>query len=382
MPVPTETLTVALRGVEHALEVLSLPDRRKRGAKQKAWVLVRAVEKLLYDVQARSTGRFADHLARMSMADGVLVAERRTVDAGTLLEDELAAGAPAAGERGRGGGHVCTVATDCALAHPPAAHALLAVLAAMKPLVDVEARARVRKASICPLTILVAALTEYGRCDATTAILTACNKLPTRWAKEIESEANAANNEVDLVLEMELHESEDCDEHADLDLAHELLMTVLPYDAADDDTAKVSNSALDPVPQRVADQLAAYEQHRMAPFNRHRTGAQVVTLTVESDKSNALRWLGYVKAHHGQEPRLELFAHPAVGEWTQAWMEWLRAQGLKSSTLAVYCNQVLAVSGYALTLVHDPSACPTEELLNLRKQAESLAKQARARGGC
>lgn len=247
----------------------------------------------------------------------------------------------------------------------------------MRLLVDVEARARVRKASICPLTILVAALTEYGRCDATTSILTACNKLPKRWAQELESEANARADEVDLVLEEALHESEDCEEHADVDLTHELLMTVLPYEAEEEDTAIISNSALNPCPQLVVDQLIAYEQHRMAPFNRHRAGGQVVTQTVESDKSNALRWLGYVTVHQRQEPTLELFGHPHVGAWTQAWMEWLREQGLKSSTLAVYCNQVIAVSGYALTIVEDPSSCPTDELLNLRKQAESLAKQER-----
>ena len=63
-----------------------------------------------------------------------------------------------------------------------------------------------------------------------------------RLRPQIESDANAANNEVDLLLEAEL-ESEDCDELADVDLAHELLLTVLEYDAAPDDTAKVCNTA-------------------------------------------------------------------------------------------------------------------------------------------
>ena len=103
---------------------------------------------------------------------------------------------------------------------------------------------------------------------------------------------------------------------------------------------------------------------------------QVVTTTVESDKANALRFLGYLKEHHHQEPSLSLFANPRIGEWTQSWMEWLRTSlGLMASTLAVYCNGVISVSGYAISLVDDPSTCPTAELLNLRRQAESIAKQ-------
>ena len=40
----------------------------------------------------------------------------------------------------------------------------------MKQLVDAEARGRVRRASLVPLTVAVAALTEFGRTDATTAL--------------------------------------------------------------------------------------------------------------------------------------------------------------------------------------------------------------------
>ena len=42
-----------------------------------------------------------------------------------------------------------------------------------------------------------------------------------------------------------------------MDLTHELLLTVLPYEAAAEDTAKVSNTALQPVPASVAAELEA-----------------------------------------------------------------------------------------------------------------------------
>ena len=68
--------------------------------------------------------------------------------------------------------------------------------------------------------------------------------------RQIESEANAANDEVDLLLEDELA-LEDCDELADVDLAHELVMAEMPFDVSDD-TSKVCNTALSPVPPSVA----------------------------------------------------------------------------------------------------------------------------------
>ena len=62
------------------------------------------------------------------------------------------------------------------------------MLTQMKSLVEPEARARVRKASIVPLSIVCAALTEYGRCDATSSLLTAMKKLPKKWRMEAEME--------------------------------------------------------------------------------------------------------------------------------------------------------------------------------------------------
>ena len=195
---------------------------------------------------------------------------------------------------------------------------------------------------------------------------------------QIESEANAANGVVDLLLEEEL-ESEECHELADISFAHELLLAQLPYDVEEEDAAKVSNTALNPVPPSVAAELDQYEAHRMEPFNRHREGAQVVTTTVESDKGNALRFLGYLKTHQEQStPSVKLFAHPRIGEWCEQWVRWLKSEHqLKGSTCAVYVNGVIAMAGFAMTLVDDPEGCPMSELLRLRSQAESIAKQER-----
>ena len=161
--------------------------------------------------------------------------------------------------------------------------------------------------------------------------------------------------------------------------ATELLLTPLPHADSAEDAAKCQNMQLAPVPPAVEAELRAYKAFRQSDFNRFREGAPVVSVTVDSDAANALRWLGFVKTQYGAAfgaPSLKLFAHERVGEWTQAWLEKLRALGLKASTLAVYTNGVIAVCGYALTLVDQPDACPTEQLINLRRAPPPRAKPA------
>ena len=87
-----ETLQIELHGATHAFPVLELRDRRKRGNPKKKWALVRATEILLFDVHDRSRGRFAAHLAKCSMDDSLLVAQRAAVTSGVLTEGELGAG--------------------------------------------------------------------------------------------------------------------------------------------------------------------------------------------------------------------------------------------------------------------------------------------------
>ena len=100
----------------------------------------------------------------------------------------------------------------------------------MKTLVCAEARGRVRKCSILPVSIAVSALTSFGRTDATSAILTAVSMLPKRWVLEAEQEMNANNLEHDLVVEDELKELGDSPEElADMDLFHELVLHFEPY---------------------------------------------------------------------------------------------------------------------------------------------------------
>jgi hypothetical protein len=141
---------------------------------------------------------------------------------------------------------------------------------------------------MCPLSPSRRA--QLGRSDATSALLTALHKMPRKWQLEAQQEEDDRNMEEDLCLTAELEElDEDCDEHADVDLAVELLTTPPPFADSVEDAQKTSNMQLAPVPPPVAQQLTQYAAYRQQPFNRHRqTGGAVEASTVESDKANAL----------------------------------------------------------------------------------------------
>ena len=100
MAVATETLAIALAGEEHSFPIFSFLDRRMRKPQRKQWVLVRAVERLLFGVTegVRSTGRFALHLSNCSMAESVLVCDKAAVEEDeTITQEEFEAGTSSQG---------------------------------------------------------------------------------------------------------------------------------------------------------------------------------------------------------------------------------------------------------------------------------------------
>ena len=202
MAVPAETLAVKLHEQTHPFPTLAFVDRRGRKSswRAKTWVLVRGIERVLYGVQpgCRSTGRFATFLSACTMRDAVLVAERGRVVDNTLTQSELDAGAAAATLRVL----VLPCAPSCIptllqvpfdLTASSRARVLcsrflalafslsVAALGAMRQLVEPEGRSRVTKASLLPVSVAVAALTQFGREDGTAAILKSMRKLPRRY---------------------------------------------------------------------------------------------------------------------------------------------------------------------------------------------------------
>jgi hypothetical protein len=359
MVVVHSTLNIDVQpGLCVTFPILQLKRRDQRPIREVRYCFLKQFEVCLY---GSNSGAVQMLLARLSMSSTTLLLNRACIDEKVVTEAEYNE-----------------------------------VFDIFRTLLPVETKMKARQASLLPLTVAVAAATQFGRSPRTTALLRALSSLPTRWQQEIEMEENEAagalvervdvegpgashtldcfvSGEVDLVLRDQLIEDEDTEQVA-IDFALELLLTESPWVEQETETAKCQNMALQPVPRLVQDEFKGFEEFRNSPFNRFRAGAQVVSTTIDSDCANALRWLGFVKAQYSLEPTVKLFGSERVAEFTQAWMEKLRSLGLKSSTLAVYCNGVISISQYALTIVEDASVCPVEQLVHLRRQAESLAK--------
>ena len=193
-------------------------------------------------------------------------------------------------------------------------------------LVDTEAKGRVRKVGLVPVSAAIAALTSFGRTDATTAILRALKSLPKRWAIEIQQEVNELNDEYNSDLDVEMKQldknpesiadmEDEGMEKEEIDLATELLLTPLPQETKEE-AAKCQNMALSPIPKALDEEFKAFERYRQAEFCRHRASSQVVSTTIDGDRSNALRFLGFVCREYEQRPTLKLFASARVSEWT------------------------------------------------------------------
>ena len=243
----------------------------------------------------------------------------------------------------------------------------------MKKLVDIEARGRVRKASLVPVTIAVSALTEFGRTDATSAMLKALNKLPKKWQLEIEQDANAANMEEDLAITAELEEmEEDCDEHAEISIGHELLSDFQPYASIDEDDQKVTK--LQTISSTLKQELIDWKAYRTATINRFRSGSKVTEVSHEGEVATLLRFLGYVHTiKEVQHPTLKVLRNHDICQVVQDYTQWLEAKQLKWSSVTNYLAAIITAAAFANLENETPP--PLDQLANMRRQTEKLARE-------
>ena len=291
----------------------------------------------------RTTGAFHCILQKYSFEDAVLVCQRSTVTAGVLTDEELK-----------------TILSEC------------------RPLVqDVEARSRIKRCSIVPVSIVVAACNGYGRCVQTVALLTSLHQLPRVWELALEQEANHMRLEHDYALEQELEELEEEGVH----LAAELeVMTPFAESKEDDEVAH--SWRLPSVPAALNRELDAYASFRAEPLNRFRDGSAVADVTVGNDRSTVLRFLGYLSAEKEIAPGLGVFGKVDLSQWVEDWTRALREKNVKYSSLSNYTNSLIAVTKFVYATfsvdesVHSQQT-PLDDLIRLRGQCESEAKQQR-----
>ena len=292
----------------------------------------------------RTTGAFHSILQKNSFDDAVLVVEKRSVEEGTLLQEER--------------------------------RIILSTFAPLVP--DVEARNRVKRCSLVPVSVVVAAAGAHGRCAETVSLLTALHRLPRAWKLAVEQEANHARLEHDLLIEEELQEMEEEGVH----LAAELSVMAPFADDREDDTA-ASNWRLPSIPASLNKELDAYAKYRAEPLNRFRDGSAVVDVTVGNDRASALRFLGWLRAEKEVLPGLGAFGKEEVAGWVEEWLHALKAKGVKYSSLSNYVNSLIAVTGHVYSTykidesIYSMQRTPLDELIRLRGQCESEAKQQR-----
>ena len=261
---------------------------------------------LTSSVAQRTTGALFELLKRNSFEDAVLVCEKATVAAGTLTEEEKKT-----------------------------------ILDAFKPLIqDVEARNRVKRCSIVPVSVVVAAAAAYGRCAQTVALMSALHQLPRVWELQIQQEKHRAALEVDLLLDDELQELETEDA---VHLASELnVMVPFVTDTKDEETA-VQSWRLARIPEALTAELDAFTKYRQEALNIHRQGAAVVPVTCENDKGTCLRFLGWLDVERKIAPGLGVFCRVELSQWVSDWVNALKDKGVKYSSL-VRCTSARTLS--------------------------------------
>jgi hypothetical protein len=291
----------------------------------------------------RTTGSFKALLERLSLADAVLVAEKRACP-DLMSVDELRT-----------------------------------LLDAFKPLVDdVEARNRVKRCSLMPVSVVAAACSAYGRCAATVALMKALHQLPRAWGLAEEQDANHRNLEHDLLVEDELQELEEEGVH----LAAEL-ERMLPFERSAQDEEKAASWRLARVPAALERELDAYAAFRAAPLSRAREGGAVMPITAGNDKATALRFLGWLEAEKQIQAGLGVFAKAELSAWVEEWLRALQERELMFSSLANYANSLIAITHYVYATyqvddcIHSMVRNPLDEMIRLRGQCESEAKQQR-----
>ena len=247
-------------------------------------------------------------------------------------------------------------------------------------LVDAEAKGRVRKVGLVPVSAAIAALTSFGRTEATTAILNALKSLPKRWAIEIQQEVNRQNDEHNSDLDEELKELDknpesiaDVElESMEMDLITELILDFEPYAEVEEDSGKVGK--LSTLSSALKKELAEWKVFRSSSLNRLRTTPKVAEVTHEHEVANMLRFFGYLHIEcEVREPTMkQVFRAQDVGAKVEQYGRWLESRQLKWSTISNYLAALISAATFAN--VENESPPDLTQLTVLRKQAESYAR--------
>ena len=253
---------------------------------------------------------------------------------------------------------------------------LSAIIKIFQEQLPLESRGRVRMASLIPLPVTAQVCKAYGRSPRSIAWLEAFSQpVPRLWEVQREAEANAENLEWDPLLEDEMQELQE----EEVSLDSELKASYVQFKEREVDEQVSRSYTLERIPPALEQALKAYKEYRIAPINRMRNGSACVELTVDSDRSTTLRFLGWLHREHGVTANLKVvFGAANLGQRVEAFVAFLRERECKYSTCANYVSALVNVASFIYeTEEVEAHESPTalEQILNLRVQCEKEAKQ-------
>jgi hypothetical protein len=222
--------------------VVQFPDRRTANARLETWAFSAVIERVLFCGGERSSGALYRLLERCSLSRATLLCNKKAVTDGLCTQAELEE-----------------------------------LLSLLREGIEAEHRGRVRCVSLLPVVHIKTLCTSLGRSATTVRLLEAMSTpLPQLWSMQMQQEEDAANGEVDLLLEDDVAELEE----AEGDFAAELAAVYVPYDEAEEEVAAPPNWKLPRVPDALVKELEAFSLHRTDPLVRAREGTACVDITV------------------------------------------------------------------------------------------------------
>ena len=246
-----------------------------------------------------------------------------------------------------------------------------------------------KQCSLIPLKVGCTVALNRGKKDLLLA-LGGEKAVPEEWLRQERLAQNAAKGEIegtDLLPD---------EEETDRELGNdELLLAVLSSElfndfdvegsskaAEEEEAALGRNYALpaDQINAALKQQLEDMTAWRTRILCASRTGKRVQEVTVATDKSTLLRFLGWLKAQPRSAGALDctVFAQENAQQLVEAFVTWgVDERGVSYGTIGTYTNSLLSCANFAAASGIQVEDTVLQALYNLRSQAEAQGREDR-----
>ena len=263
---------------------------------------------------------------------------------------------------------------------------LMAIFNTWRKQVDPLASNKARQVSLIPRQVAATvALHRTVRSFNGVNLLKALGQtVPQSVQNAIERSQHEAAGELNLSLPDVEEENPEAGEMFEIALGQELLQDFDPEGACGlslvEEQKASRQYALQNPSTVLTRQIEEMKLYRTRVLNANRVSNKVLEITVDSDVSTMLRWLGWVSStFEGAAGALDfsIFRHPECTDMLERFCHWLvEERGCSYGTVAGYCNSLLTLAQFAVGEVHETvdeqhDEGVTYSLFNLRSQAES-----------